>query len=352
MRKSDLFQLAILSVAFALPTGGVCAVFGHDDRVPFVEAEIAGSTNLKNASGAISCLDGSWGSGFIVDISEYVDGAQDFYIVATTARVLYEPQTGKSRGRCAFVPAAAPRVHLELKDRLFGGTTLSNADSDDWAYAMIERHATQLESLPIAFGNTYNFRPDIPLEPWTTGFSAEMNTVSISSNCELDDKSHYPSLWRQRDDFSRMVLHSCDVAASSRGGPLAYLSDGQFFAIAINAGDGGGAKFPNLSGVPYDPERGFHNFSRRFDEELEGKLVAFVSRFAHIKDPSPTVQAFSQLVRNVQAELTRLGYDAGPIDGLVGTKTHEAIQAFQTTLNITPNGRVSEELLLLLLARE
>jgi hypothetical protein len=352
MNASHLIHIGIFCAGIGLPLGCIGAVFGHDDRIPFEEAVVPGSTNLLNSSGSIECFDGSMGSGFIVDISEYVDGEQDFYIVATSAQVLYRGETGEARGRCAFVPAMSPGNRLELRDRLYGHTRVSNADSNDWAYARIDKHVSGLESLPVAFGDVYDFRADIPLEIWTTGVDPRSGRIAVTSNCNLDDKSIYSGLWQQKDDLSRMVLHDCDVASGSRGGPLAYLSDGQFFAIAINAGDGGGKKFPSLSGIPYDPQRRFHNFSRRFDEELEGKLVAFVSRFAHIKDPSPTVRAYSELIRNVQSELTRLGYDAGPIDGLLGSKTREAIQAFQTTLNITPNGRVSEEVLLLLRNRE
>ena len=352
MSTRYLFLISALCTGLGLPLGCAGAIFGHDDRVAIEDAVVPGSTNLLNASGVIECLDGSVGSGFVVDISEYVDGDQDFYIIATSAQVLHRAETGETRGRCAFVPSSSPDSRLELSESLLGHARIRNADTNDWAYARIGKHVPDLEALPIAFGDTYDFGPDIPLVIWTTGVHLASRSIAVSSDCNLDDKTIYSNLWKQKDDLSHMVLHDCDVASGSRGGPLAYLSDGQFFAIAINSGDGGGKKYPELNGIPYDPQRGFHNFSRRFDDELEGKLVAFVSRFAHIKDASPTVRAFSELIRNVQSELTRLGYDPGPIDGLLGSNTREAIQAFQTTLNMTPNGRVSEEVLLLLKNRE
>ena len=123
---------------------------------------------------------------------------------------------------------------------------------------------------------------------------------------------------------------------------------GEFRVIAVNAGDGGGTKYKRLYGIPYDPQRSFHNYSRRFDSELEEKLIAFISRFAHVKSPSPTVAARTELVTKIQDNLNRLGYDAGPSDGLMGRRTRDAVRAFQTTLGITPTGRVSEELVLLL----
>ena len=55
--------------------------------------------------------------------------------------------------------------------------------------------------------------------------------------------------------------------------------------------------------MPYDPRRSFHNHSRRFDSELERKLIAFLSRFAHLKHPTATIAARSQMVSKVQENL-------------------------------------------------
>ena len=352
MVKHTLVLAATLAVSTALTPAVYGAVFGHDDRVPLNEADTQNIDRLTNATGGIACEDGSWGSGFIVDVSDYVQGNQDFYIVATTSKVLHDPDTGESRGVCWFLPAVALGHNMLISEYLAGDSRVANADSDDWAFAKINRHGLNLEPLPVAFADTYDFGRDIHLELSTVSFVRAWDTVAYASGCEPDDKSRYTALWRHKEDVNRMVLHNCDFLDEGRGGPLMYLSDGEFFAIAINAGDGGGREFPRLSGIPYDPRRSFHNFARRFDDELEQKLVAFVSRFAHIKNPSATIQAFSELIRNIQTELTRLGYDSGPIDGLLGVKTLEAIQAFQATLNITPTGQVSEELLLLLKLRE
>ena len=344
-----LFALA--ATAALLPHIVFGAIFGPDDRIRFDEADAASIGNLLTSAGGISCLDGSWGTGFIVDISKYVEEQQDFYIIATTAGVLYDGG-GLSRGRCAFIPAVSPGKLMELQEQLSGGTIVEHIDSDDWAFVRVERHTLELEALPIAFGDAYDFPPDIPFNLWAVGFVPDWGTIAMSSGCAPDDKTQYPALWIRNHDLERMVIHDCDLLSAARGGPLVYLTGGKFFAIAINAGDGPGAKHLDLRGIPYDPNRSFHNFARRFDAELEQKLIAFVSRFAHIKDPSPSVRAFSELVRNIQAELTRLGYDAGPIDGLLGSKTRDAIQAFQATLDLTQNGRISEEILLLMRARK
>lgn len=47
----------------------------------------------------------------------------------------------------------------------------------------------------------------------------------------------------------------------------------------------------------------------------------------------------------IQRELNRLGYDAGPIDGVMGSRTRYAIGRYQADMGITRNGRASVDLL-------
>lgn len=49
-------------------------------------------------------------------------------------------------------------------------------------------------------------------------------------------------------------------------------------------------------------------------------------------------------VSQVQAGLTKLGYEPGPIDGTVGTQTGTAIRAYQTDNRLLVDGRPSFEL--------
>jgi len=48
-------------------------------------------------------------------------------------------------------------------------------------------------------------------------------------------------------------------------------------------------------------------------------------------------------VREVQEALKAQGQDPGPIDGVMGPKTQEAIRAFQRSQNLTETGRLDEE---------
>ena len=56
----------------------------------------------------------------------------------------------------------------------------------------------------------------------------------------------------------------------------------------------------------------------------------------------------NDLVRSVQVELTRLGFDSGPVDGYFGRKTETAIKNFQRHDGLTVDGRPSKALLQIL----
>lgn len=56
-------------------------------------------------------------------------------------------------------------------------------------------------------------------------------------------------------------------------------------------------------------------------------------------------------VRNIQAILNNNGFDAGTPDGTLGTKTVNAIKAFQTSIGQEPNGRITDALVKELLKR-
>ena len=49
-------------------------------------------------------------------------------------------------------------------------------------------------------------------------------------------------------------------------------------------------------------------------------------------------------VRTVQEGLARLGYSPGPVDGVLGAQTREAIRRFEQDRNLTPTGTITEAL--------
>ena len=90
------FLLVFLVLLSFWPAQSRAAIFGLDERVRFSEAENAERLGLLYPTGSISCLDGTIGTGFIVDISDYVQGDTDLTIIATSARVVYNGRTGKT----------------------------------------------------------------------------------------------------------------------------------------------------------------------------------------------------------------------------------------------------------------
>jgi hypothetical protein len=52
-----------------------------------------------------------------------------------------------------------------------------------------------------------------------------------------------------------------------------------------------------------------------------------------------------ELVAAVQQALKRLGHDPGPVDGLMGPRTRDAIEAFQQAENLTATGEITFSLL-------
>jgi peptidoglycan hydrolase-like protein with peptidoglycan-binding domain len=55
--------------------------------------------------------------------------------------------------------------------------------------------------------------------------------------------------------------------------------------------------------------------------------------------------AGSPTVRSIQAELGRLGYDAGPADGVAGPRTRTAIRQYQEQKRLLVDGEPSDALL-------
>jgi len=68
--------------------------------------------------------------------------------------------------------------------------------------------------------------------------------------------------------------------------------------------------------------------------------------------PSSTAKIdMDKAIRNVQALLNKAGYDVGMADGMIGNKTRQAIAAFQEDHGMTPTGRIDENMVRALLAK-
>ena len=60
--------------------------------------------------------------------------------------------------------------------------------------------------------------------------------------------------------------------------------------------------------------------------------------------PLPAMPQGQELVASVQRSLKDLGYDPGPIDGLLGPKTNHAIETYQEDVGLPPSGEIDEAL--------
>jgi hypothetical protein len=73
---------------------------------------------------------------------------------------------------------------------------------------------------------------------------------------------------------------------------------------------------------------------------------SYVARSTSPSKPTPSTKPSRDLTREAQQLLTDLGYKPGPIDGLFGRKTSDAIKAFQRNVGITVDGWVDQDLLI------
>ncbi len=68
------------------------------------------------------------------------------------------------------------------------------------------------------------------------------------------------------------------------------------------------------------------------------------SSSASTEQASYTPAGDAALVRDIQFALTKLGYDPGPVDGVMGPKTRAAIRQYQTDQGLLADGNATPEL--------
>jgi peptidoglycan hydrolase-like protein with peptidoglycan-binding domain len=84
----------------------------------------------------------------------------------------------------------------------------------------------------------------------------------------------------------------------------------------------------------------------RMDERFADALTFAMRIKEAVRHTASIGPQFSpSAIRQVQTALTLLGYDAGPIDGSMGTKTIAAIKGFQQHSGLQVNGRIDTNLL-------
>jgi membrane-bound lytic murein transglycosylase B len=63
----------------------------------------------------------------------------------------------------------------------------------------------------------------------------------------------------------------------------------------------------------------------------------------------PTAFEFSRdMIAETQRGLSRLGFDPGKPDGIIGPRTREALRLFQKEMGMTPDGNLTAEVVTIL----
>jgi hypothetical protein len=81
----------------------------------------------------------------------------------------------------------------------------------------------------------------------------------------------------------------------------------------------------------------------------DGAWVVIDASPNYYYDTAPTVVlssgVSSDLVAQVQSALDRRGYDAGPVDGIAGAQTRDAIATYQADNGLAATGNINDTLL-------
>ncbi len=97
-------------------------------------------------------------------------------------------------------------------------------------------------------------------------------------------------------------------------------------------GSGGHRDNKNKSGLG-----SYHYHCGGYEAHLHNNGVCPYNSSAK-KTTTKTVNKSNETTKKVQKKLNELGYDAGTADGIAGTKTKNAIKAFQKKNNLTADG--------------
>ena len=139
---------------------------------------------------------------------------------------------------------------------------------------------------------------------------------------------------------SMLAVRHLEQAAALEHGPSMHL-------LGLMHAQGIGVPQSNREAVRWF--RLAHAHGIQVDSQLlsESGIQAYVKK---MNQAAPSTRSTNrstgqQLVRQVQQRLTDLGYAPGPIDGMFGGKTKTAIQEFQRTKGLYPDGKATPQLL-------
>ncbi|MCB1386932.1 MAG: SEL1-like repeat protein [Nitratireductor sp.] len=123
----------------------------------------------------------------------------------------------------------------------------------------------------------------------------------------------------------------------------------KWFAIAAKGGDNDAASKRDTVAKNMRPDQ--LERARGEAELWQPAQLNRAANVAHVRDewkqetaPKQSSKAEPELVRQTQYALGKMGYDAGPADGIMGAKTEQAIRDFQKSNGLKVNGKITQEL--------
>lgn len=150
--------------------------------------------------------------------------------------------------------------------------------------------------------------------------------------------------------FNLAILH-----ARGSGVPQDLEESYKWFAIAAQSGDKDAAKKRDEVANALRPEQ-LESARAKVELWKPGALVESANSVRippewRGEDTRTASVDMKKAVRNIQAILTKNGFDTGGVDGIMGNNTITAIKAFQTSVGLEPTGEVNDALVKELLAR-
>lgn len=192
------------------------------------------------------------------------------------------------------------------------------------------------------------------------GNASAMHNLAVLFAMKHEGVSDYDSsaTWFKRaaefgvrdSQYNLAILH-----ARGNGVPQDLIESYKWFAIVAQSGDKDAARKRDEVANALRPEQ--LEEARKRVEDWEPAPLDDATNATTIPDEwkgDETTTAsidMKKAVQNIQAILTKNGFDTGGVDGIMGDRTIMAIRDFQSSIGMEPTGEVTEQLVKELLAR-
>jgi localization factor PodJL len=146
------------------------------------------------------------------------------------------------------------------------------------------------------------------------------------------------------------------LSAKGAGVPQSLEESYKWFALVAKAGDRDAAAKRDEVAKALRPEqldkaKAAAELWKPRAVDPETNVVDIPEEWTEGQTQTASIADMKTAIRNIQAILSKNGYDAGTPDGVMGAKTKSAIMAFQADNGMTADGQVTQELVNALLER-